>query len=181
MQNYYGPALRYLRVMPRPGMPTQGLLRAGNRTLRCALGRSGIGIKRGEGDGVTPRGCFRLLGVMVRAERVPVRHAAIDLCGISETDGWCDQPGDRNYNRPVNLPYPASHEKLARDDHLYDVALVMDYNVTRRLTAKGSGSAIFFHLARPDYTPTEGCVAISRRDMLWLLPRIGPQTEMVVG
>ena len=138
-------------------------------------------FKRGEGDGVTPRGRFRLLSKMIRAERVPVRNAAIDLNRIETTDGWCDAPGDRNYNRLVSLPYPASHEKLAREDHLYDVALVMDYNVTRRLTAKGGGSAIFFHLARENYAPTEGCVAISRRDMLWLLPRIGAETEMVVG
>ena len=167
--------------MPRPGNATQGLLHAGNRTLRCALGRSGIGIKRGEGDGVTPLGRFRLLGAMIRAERISVRSAAIDLTQILPTDGWCDAPGDRNYNRPVGLPYPASHEKLSRDDHLYDVAIVMDYNITRRLTAKGGGSAIFFHLARDNYSPTEGCVAISRRDMLWLLPRIGPETEMVIG
>lgn len=181
MQNYYGLALRFLRVRPRPGFATQGLLHAGNRTLRCALGRAGIGIKRGEGDGVTPRGKFRLLGAMIRADRVSLRNAEIELTSILPTDGWCDAPGDRNYNRPVSLPYPASHEKLARDDHLYDVALVMDYNISQRVTAKGGGSAIFFHLARPDYSPTEGCVAVSRRDMMWLLPRIGPNTQMVVG
>ena len=118
---------------------------------------------------------------MIRAERIGLRSLAIDLSQILPTDGWCDSPGDRNYNRPVNLPYPTSHEKLCRKDHLYDVALVMDYNISRRLTAKGGGSAIFFHLAREGYSPTEGCVAISRRDMLWLLPRIGSETQMVIG
>ena len=167
--------------MPRPGNPTQGLLHAGKRTLRCALGRSGIGIKRGEGDGITPRGRFDLLGAMIRADRVPVRNLWLELSRIEESGGWCDAPGDRNYNRPVTLPYPASHERLAREDHLYDVALVMDYNVTQRLTAKGGGSAIFFHLARQNYAPTEGCVAISRQDMLWLLPRIGADTQIWVG
>ena len=149
--------------------------------LACALGRSGIGIKRGEGDGVTPRGSFRLLCAMIRAERIDLRSAQLDLTRILPSDGWCDAPGDRNYNRPVNLPYPASHEELCRSDHLYDVAIVLDYNVSQRLTAKGGGSAIFFHLARDGYTPTEGCVAISRRDMLWLLPRIDSKTEMVIG
>lgn len=72
----------------------------------------------------------------------------------------------------------ASHEKLKRDDHLYDMVVVMDHNVTRHLSV--GGSAIFFHLAYDDYRPTEGCVAISRRDMEWLLPRIGPQTIMIV-
>ena len=164
MQNYYGSKLRFLFVTARAGNRARGVLRAGNQSMDCALGRSGIGIKRGEGDGITPRGRYRLLGAMVRPERVPLRSAAIDRCSIGQADGWCDAPGDRNYNRPVKLPYPASHEKLARQDHLYDVVLVMDYNISPRLTV--GGSAIFFHLAREDYAPTEGCVAISRRDML---------------
>ena len=130
---------------------------------------------------MTPRGSFRLLGAMIRADRIGLRSSDIELTQILPSDGWCDAPGDRNYNRPVSLPYPASHEELSRQDHLYDVAIVMDYNVTQRLTAKGGGSAIFFHLAREGYTPTEGCVAVSRRDMLWLLPRLGPETEMVIG
>lgn len=130
---------------------------------------------------MTPRGSFRLLGAMIRAERIGLRCADIELTQILPSDGWCDAPGDRNYNRPISLPYPASHEELSRQDHLYDVAIVMDYNVTQRLTAKGGGSAIFFHLAREGYTPTEGCVAVSLRDMLWLLPRLGPETEMVIG
>ena len=128
---------------------------------------------------MTPRGRFRLLGAMIRKDRIAIREAKIDLTSIEEDDGWCDAPGDRNYNRPVTLPYAASHEKLARDDHLYDIALVMDFNVSKRMTV--GGSAIFFHLARDGYSPTEGCVAVSRRDMEWLLPRIGPNTMMVIG
>ncbi|NKB53106.1 MAG: L,D-transpeptidase family protein [Rhizobiaceae bacterium] len=178
MQNYYGSTLNFLNVTTRPGYRDQGLLSAGGHTLRCALGRSGIGIKRGEGDGITPRGQFRLLSAMVRSERVSLRNAGINLHSIDAGDGWCDAPGDRNYNRPVGLPYPASCEKLARDDHLYDIAIVLDINISRRMTV--GGSAIFFHLARDDYRATEGCVAISRRDMLWLLPRIGTQTKMLI-
>lgn len=179
MQNYYGPALTYLRVTTRPGHISLGLLHAGGRTMNCALGRSGIGIKRGEGDGITPTGSFHLLGAMIRKDKIPLRSAALNLQSIEPNDGWCDAPGDRNYNRPIPLPYAASHEQLWRTDDLYDIALVMDFNVSRRMTV--GGSAIFFHLARPDYSPTEGCVAISRRDMLWLLPRIGPRTRMRVG
>ncbi len=178
MQNYYGSVVKFLTVTTWPGHKDQGLLRVGNRTLRCALGRSGIGIKRGEGDGITPRGRFHLLSVMVRPERVSLRNAGIGLLSIAPGDGWCDAPGDRNYNQPVRLPYPASCENLARDDHLYDIAVIMDINITRRMTI--GGSAIFFHLAHDDYRPTEGCIAISRHDMLWLLPLIGPQTMMVI-
>ena len=178
MQKYYGKLLENLLVRKRPGFQTQGLLHAGGRVIYCALGRSGIGIKRGEGDGITPRGWFGLLNAMVRYDRLAIHDCNLDLSSIGIDDGWCDADGDRNYNRFVELPYAASHEKLMRDDHLYDVAIVMDYNVTRHMST--GGSAIFFHLAHDDYRPTEGCVAISKRDMEWLLPRIGPETVMVV-
>lgn len=178
MQNYYGPSLGIIRVASRPGNRSLGLLQAAGRVIPCALGRSGIGIKRGEGDGITPRGRFLLLAAMIRMDKCPLRRGRVEYQQIAPDDGWCDAPQDRNYNRPVHLPYAASHEKLWRDDHLYDVAMVMDHNVTRHMSV--GGSAIFFHLASDDYRATEGCVAIARRDMLWLLPQIGPQTVMVI-
>lgn len=115
---------------------------------------------------------------MLRADNVRLRILQLKWKNIRSQDGWCDSAGHPRYNRPVNLPIVASHEKLKRDDHLYDMVVVMDHNVTRHLSV--GGSAIFFHLAYDDYRPTEGCVAISRRDMEWLLPRIGPQTIMIV-
>jgi L,D-peptidoglycan transpeptidase YkuD (ErfK/YbiS/YcfS/YnhG family) len=107
-----------------------------------------------------------------------MRHGRLALHRIGRGDGWCDEQGDRNYNCPVGLPYRASHEQLWRQDHLYDVALVMDFNIRQHLGV--GGSAIFFHIAHEDYRPTEGCVAVSRTDMLWLLPRIGTRTVMIV-
>ena len=138
-----------------------------------------MGIFKQEGDGKTPIGRFRLLEAFVRPDKWQFAHASLPLSLIDEKTGWCDAVGDRNYNCAVSLPYPKSHEVLQRDDHLYDVFLVMDHNVTSRMTR--GGSAIFFHLAHDDYRPTEGCVAISRADMEWLWPRVGKQTEMVVG
>ena len=176
MQNFNGSALKYITIRTRPGDKCKGILTAGNRKLLCALGRSGIGNKRGEGDGITPRGEFLLLNLMVRRERIFLNSSNFEHHKISAQDGWCDAMGDRNYNRLVKLPYPASHEKLLRDDHLYDIALVMDYNYSRHLGV--GGSAIFFHLAHDDYRATEGCVAISKEHMLWLLPHISPRTSM---
>ncbi len=170
--------LNLLRVQKAPRSKTQGLLIAGGRVIRCALGRSGIGIKRGEGDGITPLGVHGLVEAYIRMDRVPIRASHFPLLEINESDGWCDAAGDANYNRHVTLPYPASYERMKRDDHLYDVVVVMDHNITSRMTV--GGSAIFFHLAHDDYRPTEGCVAISCKDMLWLLPQIGPETVMVV-
>lgn len=108
-----------------------------------------------------------------------LRAARLDLAPIRACDGWCDEPGDRNYNRKVCLPYDGCHESLARSDHLYDTVIVLDFNICRRMQVGGSG--IFFHLARSKYTPTEGCVAISSSDMDWLLPRVGPRTVMVIS
>jgi L,D-peptidoglycan transpeptidase YkuD (ErfK/YbiS/YcfS/YnhG family) len=87
-------------------------------------------------------------------------------------DGWCDAPGDRNYNRPVRHPYPASAERLWREDELYDVLVVLGHNQRPRL--RGGGSAIFMHVARPGYLPTEGCIALERGHLLALLERLGP-------
>jgi L,D-peptidoglycan transpeptidase YkuD (ErfK/YbiS/YcfS/YnhG family) len=97
---------------------------------------------------------------------------------IRRDAGWCDDPGDPNYNRPVKLPYGASHERLWRDDELYDVFVVLGYNDRPR--KRGLGSAIFFHLADPDGRPTAGCIAVSRKDMAKILPLCGPRTKMKV-
>lgn len=167
-----------LYVRTRPGFKTQGLMLVDGLAIPCALGRSGIGIKRGEGDGITPRGSFPLLSAMARTDRMDLRRFNLPWNVIHQNDGWCDAVQDRNYNCPVPLPYAASHERLWRDDHLYDVVFVMDHNVSRRMGV--GGSAIFFHLAHSDYRPTEGCVAISREHMLQLVPRIGPGTVMLI-
>ena len=168
-----------LLVTSLPGAPHRGLLRAGHRALPCALGRTGIGIKRREGDGVTPRGTFALTQVLVRPDRFPALASALPLATIEQQDGWCDATGHRLYNRPVTLPFEASHEEMWRDDALYDCVIVLDFNMTRRLTR--GGSAIFFHIARDDYGATEGCVAIAEDHMRWLLPRLSTKAIMTIG
>jgi L,D-peptidoglycan transpeptidase YkuD (ErfK/YbiS/YcfS/YnhG family) len=95
------------------------------------------------------------------------------------TDGWCDDTADRNYNRPVRLPYPASHERMWRNDHLYDIVAVIDYNITTR--SRGRGSAIFMHVARRGLKPTAGCIALSRKHVTRFLALAGPQTQIVIG
>jgi L,D-peptidoglycan transpeptidase YkuD (ErfK/YbiS/YcfS/YnhG family) len=97
-------------------------------------------------------------------------HVPLPLHAIRSQDGWCDDPADRNYNRLVRLRAKQVAEGLKRDDHLYDIVLVLGYNDRPRV--RGKGSAIFVHLARPGYTPTAGCVAFSRRDLLAVLAEI---------
>ena len=103
----------------------------------------------------------------------------LPLAKIRADDGWCDEPADRNYNRPVRLPYSASAETMLRNDEAYDVAIVLDWNIRRR--ARGRGSAVFLHIAPPGHPPTEGCVAISPRDMARLPPHLSVKTVLRIS
>jgi len=132
-------------------------------------------LKR-EGDGATPIGAWPLRAVMYRPDRTARPRCALRVSPIRPDDGWCDDPSDRNYNRPVRLPYPASHELLWREDHLYDLVVVLGYNDGPRI--RGRGSAIFMHLAAPDFAPTAGCIALREPDLRKLLALAGPHTMM---
>jgi L,D-peptidoglycan transpeptidase YkuD (ErfK/YbiS/YcfS/YnhG family) len=165
-----------IRVGPHPRCRQQGLLHLGRLVLPCALGRSGIGILKREGDGKTPLADMRLIGGFYRPHHWPVAHRVAWLKPLPKDMGWCDAPADRNYNRAVELPYPVSHEVMARADGLYDCVLVLDWNITTR--ARNAGSAIFMHLARPGHAATEGCIAVSRADMARLLRLIRPGSRV---
>ncbi|MDE1896890.1 MAG: L,D-transpeptidase family protein [Rhodospirillales bacterium] len=132
--------------------------------FRAAFGRGGITTQKHEGDGGTPVGLLRLVRVLYRADRLPPPRCAVPLEPISPADGWCDDVADAAYNKPVRLPYPASHEELWREDGVYDVIGVLDWNLAPIMP--GRGSAIFFHVATPDYAPTAGCVALALPDVL---------------
>lgn len=161
--------------------PSQGVLAAGDRMLPCALGKGGCvpADRKREGDGCTPIGVFPLRHLMYRPDRWnTVPETALSVQALRPEDGWCDDPMDPAYNRPVQLPYPAGHEKLWRDEAVYDLIVDLGYNDAP--PQPGQGSAIFLHIARDGYTPTEGCVALSREDLVWLLRRCGPQTVMEI-
>jgi len=150
---------------------------AGPWTAR--LGRSGVSAHKREGDGATPRGRMQLEYGFFRGDRIALPSSRLRLVRIASDMGWCDSPSHPCYNRPVRLPFAASHERLMREDGLYDVCLVMEWN--RRHRRRNAGSAIFFHVARPDFAPTEGCVAVSLPAMRQLLALAGPKTHVVVA
>ena len=133
----------------------------------CALGRAGIAVKRGEGDGVTPLGTFPLRRVLYRPDRIARPKSALPVSAIAPADGWCDAPDDPAYNTRIRRPCRASHESLWREDRLYDLVVVVGFNDAP--VVPGAGSAIFLHVARPDYAPTEGCVALALADLTRLL------------
>ena len=155
-----------------------GTLRFEGQTFRCALGKGGIVRTKIEGDGGTPVGRWPLRRFLYRQDKIPLPEMALPADPIKETDGWCDLPGDPSYNKHVTLPYAGRHEKLWRDDHVYDVIGIMGYN--DKLVVDGAGSAIFFHLAHDDYRPTEGCVAVSLEDMLAILPKLRKDSHIIV-
>jgi L,D-peptidoglycan transpeptidase YkuD (ErfK/YbiS/YcfS/YnhG family) len=170
--------LRTLTVRARPGVPAQGLMNVGKGVVfPCALGRGGISAGKREGDGATPLAAMRLLQGYLRGRSFG-RRTALPLTLIRPDLGWCEVPGDRNYNRPVKIPYGASHETMLRPDGLYDAVILLDWNIRPR--RRGRGSAIFFHLARPDFSPTAGCVAVSRAVMARLLPLLSKRTVLAV-
>ena len=169
-----GRFLNTLRVVATPGNRQRGLILAGTTTIPCALGRAGITRTKREGDGAAPAGTFGLTAVLYRTDRGPRPATGLPVTAIARNSGWCDDPGARAYNRPVELPYPASAENMWRDDRLYDVVVVIDFNLDH--PHSGAGSAIFLHIATPDFSPTAGCVAVSPGAMRRLLPRLGPST-----
>jgi L,D-peptidoglycan transpeptidase YkuD (ErfK/YbiS/YcfS/YnhG family) len=156
----------------------RGTLELGPFRWPCAWGRGGIRTLKREGDGGTPRGVFKILSVYYRPDKFRRGPISLPIVPLTPCSGWCDAAGDRNYNREVRLPYRASAERMWRDDDLYDAVIVLDYNIKPRV--HGAGSAIFLHVARPGYTPTEGCVAISKHDMRVLLTRLTPHTRLLV-
>jgi L,D-peptidoglycan transpeptidase YkuD (ErfK/YbiS/YcfS/YnhG family) len=156
-----------------------GSARWGTCFMRCALGRAGIGAQKREGDGATPIGAFVLRRVFYRADRMPPPQTVLPCQGITPSDGWCDAPNDPAYNRLVALPYPASTETLWRDDHLYDLLVVLGHNDNP--VVPGQGSAIFLHLASPDYAPTAGCVALGRDDLLAVLREADAGSRVIVA
>jgi L,D-peptidoglycan transpeptidase YkuD (ErfK/YbiS/YcfS/YnhG family) len=145
----------------------EGRLVLGSFVCRAALGRGGVGGDKREGDGVTPAGVLPLRRVLYRADRVAPPDCAVPIEPLAQEDGWCDDPNDRAYNRRVRLPYNGRHEELWRRDDVYDVIGVLGWNDAP--VERGRGSAIFLHIARADYAPTEGCVALARADLLFVL------------
>lgn len=166
-----------VRVSPRDRL--KALVQFGPLTFQAALGRGGVTSFKREGDGGTPRARMAVLSGFRKGGMLTPDRAGLKLRRAGGRDGWCDAPGHGRYNRPVRLPFPASHETLLRNDVLYDFGFVLDWNIRSR--RRGMGSAIFLHVAKPGFPPTEGCIALKRGDMLRLMPLIRRGTVVRVA
>jgi L,D-peptidoglycan transpeptidase YkuD (ErfK/YbiS/YcfS/YnhG family) len=175
----HGSPLSAIRVRRAAGDARRGWLTADGWSVPVALGRGGILANKWEGDGGTPRGIYHPLRLWWRADRHTRPRTYLPVRAIRPEDAWCEDPRDRHYNRPIRLVRDQPGDRLTREDHLYDFIVEIDHNSAPRIA--GRGSAVFLHLARPNFSPTAGCVSMTKSSMLRLLRRMGPRTKIVIG
>lgn len=148
------------------------------KKYHCAIGKGGFSPDKKEGDGCTPLGIFPLRELWCRADKFSPPKTNLPIKIINKNDGWCDDPKSSDYNRHVLMPYDFSHEELWREDDVYDLIIPIGYN-DKNIIA-GAGSAIFIHVARDNYTPTEGCIALKKEDLLEILPYLSANTHIEI-
>jgi len=154
------------------------LLKFNNIKFRCALGKSGIGDKEIEGDNVTPRGIYRIVKIYYRKDRIKKITSKFKLIEITKIMGWCNDIKSKKYNQLIKLPTKYSHEKLYRKDNVYDLILVLNYNMNP--TIKNKGSAIFIHVTRKNYQSTQGCVALKKNNLIKLISKINKNIKIKI-
>ncbi len=156
-----------------------GYLKYRELKFRCSLGKAGISKKVVEGDNITPKGIYKIIKIYYRGDRIKNIISKIKLIKIKNNMGWCDDPISKKYNQLIKLPTKYHHEKLYRNDKLYDIILVLDYNMNP--IVKGKGSAIFLHLSKNLKNKTSGCVALRKKDMLELIKKIKKNTKVIIN
>jgi len=154
------------------------LLKFNNIKFRCALGKSGIGDKEIEGDNVTPRGTYRIVKIYYRKDRIKKITSKFKLIKITQIMGWCNDIRSKKYNQLIKLPTKYSHEKLYRKDNVYDLILVLNYNM--KPTIKNKGSAIFIHVTRENYQSTQGCIALKKNNLIKLISKINNNIKIKI-
>jgi L,D-peptidoglycan transpeptidase YkuD (ErfK/YbiS/YcfS/YnhG family) len=155
-----------------------GYLTFKNLKFQCALGRAGIGKKKEEGDYITPRGTFKLVKVFYRADKIKNFKTSLKKIKIKKNMGWCDDPKSRFYNKQIKLPSNFGYEKLYRSDRLYDLVVVLNYNLNPII--KNKGSAIFIHVAKKSFKKTAGCIALNKKNLINLLSVIKKNTKIKI-
>ncbi len=147
--------------------------------FRCSIGKAGIKSKIKEGDNITPKGIFKLLKLYYRADKIKKIETELKKIKIKKNMGWCDVPKSKNYNKEIKIPNKFSYEKLYRRDNIYDLIIVLSYNI--KPIIKNKGSAIFIHIAKNRYIPTEGCIALKKNHLIKILKEIRSDTLIKIG
>jgi len=149
-----------------------------NYRIKCAVGKRGIKKKFKEGDLVTPTGRFKVKLILYRKDRVKKLSTSIKKLTIKKNMGWCDDPDSYKYNKLITLPFKYSHERLFRKDRIYDIILVLNYNMNP--IKKNKGSAIFIHVAKNNFKPTKGCIAIKKKEILKITKDLRSNSEIKI-
>jgi len=155
-----------------------GYLQYKNLKFRCALGKAGIKKKEKEGDNVTPKGIFKITNMYYRPDKIKNIITTIKKIKIKKNIGWCDDANSHFYNQQISLPTKFNHEKLYRNDNLYDLVLVLNYNTNPII--KNKGSAIFIHIAKKNYKKTKGCIALKKKHLIELISKIKKNTKIKI-
>jgi L,D-peptidoglycan transpeptidase YkuD (ErfK/YbiS/YcfS/YnhG family) len=156
-----------------------GYLKYKNLKFRCALGKGGVKKKTIEGDNITPKGIFKIIKIYYRPDKIKKIKTLIKKIKIKKNMGWCDDPNSRFYNKLINLPTKYSHEKLYRNDGLYDLIVVLSYNTNPII--KNKGSAIFMHIAKNSYKETRGCIALKKEHLIKIISKIKKNTKIKIN
>jgi L,D-peptidoglycan transpeptidase YkuD (ErfK/YbiS/YcfS/YnhG family) len=156
-----------------------GYLKYKNLKFRCALGKGGVKKKTMEGDNITPKGIFKIIKIYYRPDKIKKIKTLIKKIKIKKNMGWCDDPNSRFYNKLINLPTKYSHEKLYRNDRLYDLIVVLSYNTNPII--KNRGSAIFMHIAKNSYKKTKGCIALKKEHLIKIISKIKKNTKIKIN
>jgi L,D-peptidoglycan transpeptidase YkuD (ErfK/YbiS/YcfS/YnhG family) len=155
-----------------------GYLKYKNLKFKCSLGKGGVGVKRKEGDNITPKGTYKIVKIYYRDDRVKKIPLNLKLIKIKKNMGWCDDPNSKNYNQLIRIPSKYGYERLFRKENIYDLIIVLNYNMNPVI--KNKGSAIFIHVAKKRFQPTEGCIAISKKNLLYLIKNISKNTRIKI-
>ena len=156
-----------------------GYLKYKNFKFRCALGKGGIKQKEREGDFITPKGKFKLIKIYYRSDRIKKINSTLKTIKIKKNMGWCDDVSSHYYNKQIKISKKIGHEKLHRKDNVYDIIVVLNYNLNPII--KGKGSAIFLHVAKKNYNKTQGCIALKKNELLYLVSQIKKNTQIRIG
>ena len=156
-----------------------GYLKYKNLKFRCALGKAGVKKKIMEGDNITPKGIFKIIKIYYRPDKIKKIKTAIKKSKIKKNMGWCDDPKSRFYNKLINLPTKYNHEKLYRNDNLYDLIIVLSYNTSPII--KNKGSAIFMHITNNSYKKTKGCIALKKEHLIKIISKIKKNTKIKIN
>ena len=149
-----------------------------NYKVKCAIGKRGINNKKKEGDLITPKGTFKIKKLLYRRDKIGAINTNLKKTVIKKNMGWCNDIKSKDYNKLISFPFRFTAERLYRKDNIYDLILVLNYNMNP--IRKGKGSAIFIHIAKNNFSATEGCVALKKNNLIKVIKKLNKNIKVII-